>query len=65
MKTKPSVIPGLILIVVGFLLFFFGAGLDLTIVGLPAGIGVDALGILLIIVGLGMIGVNTKAMQRR
>jgi hypothetical protein len=40
-----------ILIAVGLLLFLFGAGLDLTVIGLGAGVTADAIGVLFIIAG--------------
>jgi hypothetical protein len=41
-------------VLAGITLFLFGAGLDLTVIGLPAGITADILGILLILFGLGI-----------
>jgi hypothetical protein len=55
---------GMILMLVGVVLFLFGAGLDLTVIGLPAGIGVDALGIILVIGGAGMIGVSPRKKKK-
>lgn len=44
----------LALMVVGALLFLFGGGLDLTVVGLPEGLTVNIIGILLILTGAGV-----------
>ena len=43
-----------LMVFVGVIFFLFGAGLDLTVVGLPAGIPLDAIGVLLALGGLGV-----------
>lgn len=55
-KKKPSRSPVIaaLMVFVGIVFFLFGAGLDLTIVGLPAGIPLDALGVLIALGGLGI-----------
>lgn len=40
-------------VLAGILLFLFGGGLDLTGIGAPAGLTANAIGVLLIIAGLG------------
>jgi len=42
------------MVFVGVVFFLFGAGLDLTVVGLPAGVPLDAIGVLLALGGLGV-----------
>ena len=43
-----------LMVFVGVVFFLFGAGLDLTVVGLPAGVPLDAIGVLLALGGLGV-----------
>ena len=48
----------IVLIGAGALLFIGGGVLDLTGIGLPVGIGVDALGIILMLGGAALLGVG-------
>jgi len=40
-------------VLAGVILFLFGSGLDLTVVGLPAGLTADVLGVVIIALSLG------------
>ena len=53
-KSGRSPVIAALMVFVGVVFFLFGAGLDLTIVGLPAGIPLDAIGVLLALGGLGV-----------
>ena len=53
-KSGRSPVIAALMVFIGIIFFLFGAGLDLTIVGLPAGIPLDALGVLLALGGVGV-----------
>ena len=48
------------LVGIGILIFVIGTVADVTIVGLPEGLGLDAIGVLLILAGAGVSLIGTK-----